>query len=231
MPALLLWDIDGTILSSSGSGLKAIRLGLLNHFNINDLIDDIDFSGRTDRWIMRQIFAKHNIPATEENFSGFIEAYLKALPEQIAVSKITVFPGVKKLLHEGTQKEGIHQGLLTGNLHRGAKIKLGQQDLWKYFPMGAFCDDSEFRNDLVPYGMMRAMEHFKIAFKPSEVWIIGDTPHDIACAKVIGAHVIAVATGHHDVEELSGHNPTATLPDLSNTDAFWDLITKHTGNP
>jgi phosphoglycolate phosphatase-like HAD superfamily hydrolase len=229
MPALLLWDIDGTILSSSGSGLRAIRLGLLNHFKINDLVEYIDFSGRTDRWIMRQIFARHNIPATEENFKGFIEAYLKVLPEQIASSKITVFPGVKKLLHEGTIRSQTYQGLLTGNLQRGAEIKLSQQDLWKYFKLGAFCDDSEIRNNLGPYAMMRAMEHFQIAFKPEEVWIIGDTPHDIECAKAVGAHVIAVATGRHEVAELQEHKPTATLPDLSNSEHFWEIITHHTG--
>jgi phosphoglycolate phosphatase-like HAD superfamily hydrolase len=229
MPALLLWDIDGTILSSSGSGLKAIRLGLLNHFKVNDLIDDIDFSGRTDRWIMRQIFSKHNIPPTEKNFSDFLEAYLSELPGQLAINTINVLPGVKKILEEGNQKKGIHQGLLTGNVQRGAQIKLGHQDLWKYFKMGAFCDDSEYRNDLVPYGMMRAMEHFHIAFKPSEVWIIGDTPHDIACAKVVGANVIAVATGRHKEAELSSHNPTATLADLSSSDTFWNLISKYSG--
>ena len=129
------------------------------------------------------------------------------------------------LLATAGARPDVAQGLLTGNVERGARTKLSHHDLWDHFPFGAFADDSEFRNELGPHALRRAHAHTGVHFPPTRTWIIGDTPHDIACARVIGANVIAVATGTHTAAELAAHSPDALLADLADAAAFWNIIT------
>ena len=221
---LLLWDIDGTLIASGGAGMRALRTGLLRTFAIDGSLDDIDFGGRTDRWIMRRIFEKFGLPASEENFSRFLDGYLAELPTELANPLARVLPGVRPLLAATASRTGLSQGLLTGNVERGARTKLGHHGLWDNFPFGAFGDDSEIRNDLGPHALRRARAHHGIEFAPDRVWIIGDTPHDIACARAIGARVLAVATGGSTLDELAAHAPDAVLTDLADHTAFWKII-------
>ena len=224
MTTLLLWDIDGTLISSGGAGRAALAAGLGEAFGLTGSIADIEFAGRTDRWIMRQIFAKFGLPATPENFARCTEAYLAALPAKMRARDARVLPGVPALLAAAGARPGVGQGLLTGNLRRGAEVKLGYHGLWNHFPFGAFADDSELRNDLGPHAIRRAEERHGVTFPPERVWIIGDTPHDIACARVIGAKSLAVATGNFSAAALAAHHPTALLPDLSDATAFWKAV-------
>jgi len=224
MKTLLLWDIDGTLINSGGAGMRALGVALPGAFGITGSIADIEYSGRTDRWIMRQIFAKFGLPATEENFARYTEAYLAALPPEMRNLHARVLPGVKSLLEGAVARGSVGQGLLTGNLRRGAEVKLGFHGLWGYFPFGAFADDSEQRNELGPHALRRAQERHGVNFPPERIWIIGDTPHDIACAQAIGANSLAVATGIHSAASLAPYSPTALLNDLSDSEVFWDAI-------
>jgi phosphoglycolate phosphatase len=198
-------------------------VALRNKFGINNLLDGIDYAGRTDRWIMRQIFAKVGLPATEENFIDYSRAYIEALPAEMRNPRTCLLPGVAALLKEISQCDHIAQGLLTGNLQEGAKVKLGHHGIWDYFRFGAFADDAEHRNDLGLHALRRAGESRGVAFAPESVWIVGDTPHDIECARFVGANSLAVATGLHSFEELACHRPTALLGDLSDAEPFWRL--------
>ncbi len=223
-PTLLLWDIDGTLIASGNAGMHALRTGLRTGFGIEGSLDDIDFAGRTDRWIVRRIFEKFNVPDTGENFNRCIDGYLAALPSALANPHARVLPGVRELLTAATRRGNLAQGLLTGNLRRGAQAKLSHHGLWDFFPFGAFADDGEFRNELSPHALRRACDHAKLAFAPDRVWVIGDTPHDIECGRVIGARTLAVATGGYTLEQLAAHNPDALLPDLADHAAFWMVI-------
>jgi phosphoglycolate phosphatase-like HAD superfamily hydrolase len=220
---LLLWDIDGTLLASGGSGMRALRIALGNVFAVDGSLDDIDWSGRTDRFILRQILEKFSLPTTSENFDRLLDGYINLLPEELNRSA-RILPGVKALLDTAAARADVSQGLLTGNIDRGAKAKLIHHGLWDYFPFGAFANDSELRNDLGPFAMRRATAHTGVTFAPEQVWIIGDTPHDIECGKVIGARTLAVATGRHPIEELIGHAPTAAFKDLADAELFWRTI-------
>ena len=220
---LVLWDIDGTLISSGGAGKRALRVAFDKTFGISDLLDDIEYAGRTDRWIMRQIFAKFQLPASEGNFLKLADAYVEELPREMRDPRARVLPGVTALLAALGGSGHIAQGLLTGNMERGARVKLGHHGIWDYFPFGAFSDDSELRDELGPHALRRARERHGVPFPPERVWIIGDTPHDIACARAIGANSLAVATGLHTVETLAGHHPTALLADLADADAFWKI--------
>jgi phosphoglycolate phosphatase-like HAD superfamily hydrolase len=223
MKTLLLWDIDGTLLTAGGAGMRALQVALQRVFSINGSIHDIDFAGRTDRWIMRQIFAKFGLPATEENFTRFADGYIAALPAAVADRGVRALPGVTALL-ESSFASGVALGLLTGNLRRGAETKLASKDLWRYFPFGAFADDCEDRNLLGPFALRRARAHHGVDFAPANTWVIGDTPHDVICARAFGARAIAVATGRHTVDQLQIENPDAVFNDFGNPAAFWRVV-------
>lgn len=220
---LLLWDIDGTLLASGGAGMRSLRIALQDEFGIDGSLDDIDWSGRTDKYILRQIFAKFGIEATPRNFERYLDRYVSILPGEMARTT-HVLPGVKELLVAAAARGDVAQGLLTGNIRRGAQTKLTHHQLWDHFAFGAFADDSELRNDLGPFALERAKAHHGVTFHPDQVWIIGDTPHDVACGKIIGARTLAVATGHHPLDELQAHTPTAAMANLSDHTAFWRLI-------
>lgn len=224
MSFLLLWDIDGTLITSGGASLRALRHALNSVFGIAVFPGGIEYAGCTDRWIVRQIFAKCNLPENEVNFRNYMAAYLDALPGEMAKPGARVLPGVRALLDEAPSRGTVTQGLLTGNSRRAAEIKLCCHGLWHHFPFGAFGDDSERRDELGQHGLRRAREHRGIDFAPSQVWVIGDTPHDVRCAHAIGANSLAVATGGHSASELAAHGPTALLPDLMDSGAFWSII-------
>lgn len=224
MKRLLLWDIDGTLLASGGAGMRALQLAFQKEFLANGLINDIDFHGRTDRWIMRRIFEKFALVPSEENFNRLTDAYLRTLPAELAKGPARILPGVQDLLRSTGAHPEIVQGLLTGNLRAGAEAKLRQHGIWEHFPFGAFGDDAELRNDLGPHALRRAKELGGLDFPPRQVWIIGDTPHDIACARAIGANCLAVATGGHKADSLAAHHPTALLSDLSSPQEFWRAL-------
>ena len=80
MKYLLLWDIDGTLLASGGSGMRALRISLNHGFGGDGSLDDIDWSGRTDRFILRQILEKFSLPTTQDNFDRLLDGYIALLP-------------------------------------------------------------------------------------------------------------------------------------------------------
>lgn len=190
-------------------------------FGIECDLSKIDWAGRTDTWITSEVLRYYDQPVTSENIQTYLEAYLSILPVELANGpQGGVLPGVLEILDTLHQHEGVAQGLLTGNQKRGAEHKLTHYQVWDYFKFGSFADDSSRRNDLGPYAQRRAKELHGVDFHPDRIFIIGDTPHDIECGKVIGAQTIAVATGKHSQEELAPHEPTALFNDLSDTAAF-----------
>jgi phosphoglycolate phosphatase-like HAD superfamily hydrolase len=221
---LLLWDIDGTLIASGGAGMRALTVALKDVFGIDGSLADIDFAGRTDRWIMREVFRKFSISVTEENFAKYFDGYVAALPAELSNPQARVLPGVREALKAAAAHGAIAQGLLTGNMRRGAQVKLAHHGLWEHFPFGAFADDSEHRNELGPHALRRARDHHGVEFAAANVWIIGDTPHDIACGKIIGARTLAVATGGYSLEQLRAHGPTVVLEHLEDTAAVMRAI-------
>jgi phosphoglycolate phosphatase-like HAD superfamily hydrolase len=223
---LLLWDIDGTLIASGGAGMRALQVALRNVFGIDGSLADIDFAGRTDRWIMREVFRKFDLAPDEENFVRYFEGYVAALPAELANPHARVLPGVREILHATAAHGRIAQGLLTGNMRRGAQVKLAHHGLWEHFAFGAFGDDSELRNDLGPHAVRRAAEKHGVNFSATNVWVIGDTPHDIACGQAIGASTLGVSTGGSTLEQLRACAPTAVLENLADTETVLRLFGK-----
>lgn len=223
--SLLLWDIDGTLVCTDRAGERSLLL-LIRDLYQRDLKDKLPVAlqGRTDTSIIRDIFDYLGVPHTPEEALRFQKAYLALLPKTLSAGKARLQPGIREALDAVHAHPEIHQGLLTGNIEEGARLKLSHLDIWHYFEFGAYADDSSIRNELGPFALRRAREKLGIDFAPENVYIIGDTPHDIACGKAIGAKTIAVATGSFAVAELEAEKPTHTFQDLADTQALLKVI-------
>jgi phosphoglycolate phosphatase len=223
--SLLLWDIDGTLVSMDRAGERALLLAIRELYG-RDLGAElpIDLRGRTDTSISRDLLTHIGVPVSAEEAERLQLTYLARLPKTMPAGKARVLDGIHAALEAIHTHPEIHQALLTGNLKEGARLKLSFLNIWRYFEFGAYADDSHLRNELGPFALARAKEKLGIDFPSERVWIIGDTPHDIACGKAIGAKTIAVATGAFSVEELSALSPTHTFKDLSDTQALLNLV-------
>ena len=221
---LLLFDIDGTLLTSGGAGERALRLGFRDRFGIDDDLSSIEIAGRTDSGIVREMLAAHRLPATPENIAAFLDGYLHHLAEEIPRTPGRLLPGILPLLDALQPRADIVLALLTGNLARGAEIKLRHYDVWHYFEFGAFADDHHDRNQLGPFAQARARAQRGIEFPPERIFVLGDTPHDIACARAIGAKAIAIATGKFSQADLAAQTPDFLFEDLGDLDAVLAAI-------
>ena len=213
---ILLFDIDGTLVRTGGAGKAAMESGLRNAFGLREIRDEVPYSGRTDRAIGRDLLAIHGIEPTMENQIRLQEAYLSQLPGSLAKHGGLVCPGIMELLKYIHPRENVVLGLLTGNIRRGAKHKLGHFGLWDYFVCGGFGDEHYERDDVARSAIAELKSHLGRVVDVNDVWVIGDTPLDVQCARAVGAKAVAVATGWHPVDELAGHNPDFLFKDLSN---------------
>lgn len=129
-----------------------------------------------------------------------------------------------ELLEKLKSRKHIILGLLTGNLSRGAQLKLGHYGVWHFFEFGAFADDHHDRNQLGPFAQARAKEKHGLEFSAAEIDIIGDTPRDIACGKALGARTVAVSTGTWTREDLAKHHPDFLIDDFSDVDRLINAL-------
>jgi phosphoglycolate phosphatase len=212
---LILFDIDSTLINTGGAGVEALKLATKKRFGIDDDLTGIEIAGRTDSGIVRQILTKHGTKPNAEELRRFFETYLELLARQLPICQGRILPGIVELLEHLTSQSHATLGLLTGNLARGAQLKLEHYGLWTFFPFGAFADDHHDRNELGAIACARALEYTSWKFAPSSVDIIGDTEHDVSCGKAIGARTIAVATGSRSREALARSHPDFLFDDFS----------------
>ena len=219
-----LFDIDGTLIASGGAGKAALEDGLAEAFGIPHAIEKLSLSGRTDRAIVRDLFTMYEIPETAENWQRLVAAYLRCLPQRLDSLKGHVLPGIVELLKTLSGRDDVLIGLLTGNVRAGACVKLGYFGLFDYFTCGGFGDEHFDRDDVAREAIGEARQRVNGALQLDRVWVIGDTPLDVRCARAIGARVAAVATGWHSTDELAAHSPDLLLTDLSDPTAFLERL-------
>lgn len=215
---ILLFDIDGTLVRTGGAGKAAMEAALAEEFGVILAAEEIPYSGRTDLAIGRDLLAAHGIEPTPAHQERLREGYLSRLPKYLASVQGTVCPGIEALLPQLAPRSDVVLGLLTGNVRRGAERKLGHFRLWDYFRCGGFGDDCYDRDDVARAAIRAVHDCAGRTFHPSEVWVIGDTPLDVSCARAVGARAIAVATGWHPYEELTQTGADLVLRDLSGVD-------------
>lgn len=215
-----LFDIDGTLLSSGGAGKVAIEAALVQQFGV-EIRTQVTYSGRTDRAIARDLLQFHGVDYCADNWHRLRRAYLELLPETLARHAGLVLPGIAQLLAD-LNKRGIHLGLLTGNIRDGARIKLSHYGLYEHFCFGGFGDLHYDRDEVAREALDAARKHCTGDIALDRIWVIGDTPLDIRCARAIGARVAAVGTGWHSLDELRDAKPDLLLGDFSDPTPFLD---------
>jgi phosphoglycolate phosphatase len=216
---VLLFDIDGTLVRTGGAGKVAMELALRTAFGVAEVRDEVPYSGRTDRDIGRALLACHGLPDHLENQIKLTDEYLSHLPGILTGGTGEVCVAVTDVLDAVRAKPGVTLGLLTGNVVRGAKTKLGHYGLWEYFlhdgePLGGFGDRHYDRDDVAREALAAVVAR-RGEVDPADVWVIGDTPLDVRCARAIGAKAVTVATGWHPHEELVACRPDAAFRTLA----------------
>ena len=228
MRRLILWDIDGTIITSRGVGRRVMEEAAAAVAGLAE-VPQIVMSGKTDPQILREIFtaaelAADHIDALLPEAMVAAEAALAAAEEELRANG-SVLPGVEELLERLDATDGVRQTLLTGNLTANAAVKVGAFGLTHLFDaeIGAYGTDHADRLELVPIALERAQRFRGEVYAPDEVWVIGDTPNDLACARAGGVRCLLVGTGGQEGLEALGAD--AVLADLSDVDRALAVLT------
>jgi phosphoglycolate phosphatase len=223
----VFFDIDGTILYTDGAGRVAIRAALEQVFGTSGPIDGYIFHGKTDPWIVVELMTAAGLEACEvrRRLPDVWPIYLRILERELELrrreKRITLLPGVVELLDALAKRPDVELGLLTGNIEQGARLKLAAAGLGSIFSVGGFGSDSEDRTGVARAALARSRD---AGGEVAATFVLGDTPEDIACARAVDAHAVAVATGRHKVEELWESGPDAVFEDFSDTDAVVSCI-------
>lgn len=219
---LVLFDIDGTLLSAAGCGRRAIHAALREYFgSIGPR--DYWFDGKTDRQIVREMmqFDGHEDVVIDQRMDALLARYVECLHGELndPDHRSRLYPGVAQLLDALEQRDDVVLGLLTGNLEAGARAKLAAAGLDPArFVIGAFGSDHEHRPALPAVAQQRARAVLGVEVEGSSMVVVGDTPADIACGRAVGATTIGVATGRFSTAELRAHAPSAVFETLVATD-------------
>lgn len=226
MRRLILFDIDGTLVSG-GPAKHAFEAAMLETYGTVGDMGGVSFAGKTDPQIARELLSAAGFErdAIDAGLAELWKRYTAHLEARIGERPMTVLPGVLALLDVLAEVEGIGLGLLTGNIVRGAELKLGSAGLWDRFQVGGFGSDHEERNELPAVAIGRARVHWSVEIEASDAIIVGDTPRDVACGRAGGTRTLAVATGSFASTELLRAGADHVLEDLSATQDVVSLLT------
>lgn len=227
MARLLLFDIDGTLIDSNGAGGAAILDAAEEHFGIQrDQLPPLKLAGSTDPAIAMDVFGHMKILHTPEEVVAFLDRYLSHLQRRLQAADFTgrTLPGVTQLLQALRGESSAHLGLLTGNVRRGAVIKLTRHGIFEHFIEGGFGSDHHDRNQLGPVALQRMQDATGTTYHIDDVIVIGDTPKDIRCAEAFGAKCLAVATGEYSYAELSALNPWRCVESFADVPAIVEML-------
>jgi phosphoglycolate phosphatase-like HAD superfamily hydrolase len=215
---LLLFDIDGTLVTTGGAGVRALNRAFCQVVGIVNALDGVRLSGKTDPAIIREVFAlRGNSPRVPDALEEILEMYVTLLPEEVQQSdNYTVLPGIRRFLEDLQGAPNLAFGLATGNVERGARIKLERGNLNRFFPFGGFGSDAENRTELVRRAGQNGIRHTGFSIDPRDVFVIGDTPRDIAAGREAGFQTVGVATGHYSMQDLEGAGADLVVADFHN---------------
>ncbi len=217
MCRLILFDLDGTLVNTGGAGLRAFDRAMAIEFDPAMNLNVLSPAGMTDPAIFREIFLGNQgrLP-TEDEENRLFHRYIEFLDEEVNKSVgFRVLPGVRELLDELARRDEFLLGLGTGNLEKGAQIKLERPGLDHYFLYGGYGSDSVDRPGLLAKAVERGAELAGGASSVDAVVVVGDTPRDVAAGKAIGALTLAVASGPHELDDLSTTGADLVVADLT----------------
>jgi phosphoglycolate phosphatase-like HAD superfamily hydrolase len=218
----ILFDIDGTLIRSGGVGMAAVTKAVDAMFGVKRL-PEVEVSGRTDFAILSDIFSRISIDL-QQHLPEFNDLYLRLLHQMLPEYYGFVLPGVEALLQELQCAPNVALGLVTGNAQRAARIKLEYFGLAPYFAFGGYGDAHQDRSDVARLAQLDAQRHLGNRFDGRRVWVIGDTVHDVRCARSINSRVVTVETGGVSRQELLNEKPDLHLVDLLDRECFFSTV-------
>ena len=223
---LVLFDIDGTLLSAGPPARTAFRTALEDVFGTCGDADGYAYEGRLDPLIVADLMRAAGVPdeTIALRLGDALSLYLDRLEAGLRERAPVLKPGVPQLLDALEKVPGLVPALLTGNVERGARVKLSAAGLWHRFAFGVWGDEASCREELGPIALGRAGPATGFTFTGSECVVVGDSRYDVACGLAFGARAIAVATGRTAVPALEAAGAHVVLADLSDTDRALEAI-------
>ncbi len=225
MRRLILFDIDGT-LAEGGPAKGAFHAAMMATFGTAGAIESYSFSGKTDPQIARELLVASGFDDNEidAGFPGLWKGYAEELERRIVANPMRLLPGVKKLIEALDAEVEVALGLVTGNIARGARLKLGSVGLDGRFHVGGYGSDHEEREYLPGIALSRAAETWGVRFEADCVFVVGDTPRDVQCGKHHGTRTVAVATGHFDEQQLEAAGADVVFEDFSEVPSVLEIL-------
>ncbi|HXG87701.1 MAG TPA: HAD hydrolase-like protein [Vicinamibacterales bacterium] len=222
----IFWDIDGTLLSTGRAGIFAWEDAGLEVTGHALDFQSLKTDGLTDHQVALKIFEQAGVQPTDESLRRMVAFYESRLPDRLHLRKGSVLTGVREILeHLRAKRPDVHSMLLTGNTAAGARAKLTHYQLQEFFEDGAFSLDQGPRAGIASRAFAAIRELFPDQqIDADQVFVVGDTPHDIECARAIGARTIAVASGVYKVPDLQLHGAWRVLESLPTPPQFEALI-------
>lgn len=230
---LFLFDLDGTLVSTGGAGLRALSRAFEALYGIDDVRGTVNCAGKTDPAIFNEVVRRRlDRDARPDECRAIGAAYLRFLEEEVAKPPRTrVLAGVRAILDRLSRKSDCLVGLGTGNLEAGARIKLRDPDLNPFFRFGGFGSDAVNRPEVLRIGRRRAEAVAGASISSGNVYVIGDTPLDVLAAREAGFRSVAVASGKHTFEELSTAGAEFVFRDLTEASALESRWGEKVGGP
>jgi phosphoglycolate phosphatase-like HAD superfamily hydrolase len=226
---LVLWDVDGTLVRCGDVGRRAIERAARRALDdrvdwTDDSVPQVRMGGGTDPGILLELLTHGGVDGPESD--ELLDRALRHLEDEVAAAARTielegiVLPGAAEVVARLNEEPGVVQSVLTGNIRPGAVVKLGAfgLDAQLDLEVGAYGSDHADRNRLVPLAVERASAKHGHRFEPDDVWVVGDTPKDLDCARAGGVRCLLVATGGHPIAELEELGADVVLPDLADVD-------------
>ena len=224
-PVVLLWDLDGTLLTTARAGLFAFEAALQEVCGVETDLSALETSGLTDAQVARLAVESCDCAADPATVHAVLKAYERHLPEALPRRDGHVMPSVLEVLEDLAGRDDVVSLLLTGNTRAGATAKLRHYGLEGFFTSaGAFCSGRGTREEIAGHAVAIAHERLGHAPDIDRVFVIGDSPSDIRCGKAIGARTLAVASGWHSRQELEEHEPWLLLERLPEPTEFRELV-------
>lgn len=233
MKKLVLFDLDGTLVNAGGAGRTALASALESLYGVKPEFEHSLISGRTDMDNFSIVYEllKGKKPSAAE-LKKMMAKYLELLPGEVAKAvknkTYKLIPGIAAFLKMLSQEENIVLALGTGNLEKGAEIKLLPSKLNAYFGLGGFGEDGHTREEMLLCAVKRAEKKYKTTFTPDSVYVIGDTHRDICAAKNCGFHSAAITTGFGDAHRLQRAAAELEEKDFTDIESFCVWLGIHT---
>lgn len=237
MTTLVLWDVDGTLVHAGPAGGEVFVTAVARALGRPAGEQLVRMSGKTDPQIALELLALNQVDGSEAR--DHLPAILGQLGLEMAEAEARiraegrVHPGVVEVLSRLHARPDVVQSLLTGNIAPNGRVKVSAfgLDRWLDLDVGAYGSDDHDRRRLVPVALAKVRDRYGTEVAPDDVWVVGDTPRDLECAQVAGAHCLLVATGGYSRQHLEGLGADVVLDDLADVDAVVRLLAPASERP